>query len=75
MKIFAISINGKKITIEVEPSETIMSLKDKLLNIVGIPPDQQRICFAGLFLGYKSIKIKKKNIFLKEKIQKRQLNI
>jgi ubiquitin len=46
-QIFVKTLTGKTMTLNVNGTDSIQSLKEKIQNAEGIPGDQQRLIYAG----------------------------
>lgn len=50
MQIFVKPVTGKNICLEVEPNTRIEDVRVKIQDQKGIPPDQQKLIYAGKYL-------------------------
>lgn len=51
MRIYVKTLTGKTVTVDVNPNATIHSVKEKIFEKEGMPPDQQQLIFSGMTLS------------------------
>ena len=61
MHIIVMTMTGKKISLDVEPSDTIENVKQKFFDKEGMPPDMQKLVFGdgGEFPDHRSFGVAK----------------